>query len=120
MFWLVDSRSTIAVILGVTLGRTILSIPYGVTGMLLAQLFPARLRYSGVALALNAASVASGFVPLLATVLQIAVGGASWTAAVLVVVMAAVSVGSALLVPKLAPAEYEAAEIHDPARLSAS
>jgi MFS family permease len=120
MFWLVDSRSTIAVILGVTLGRTILSIPYGVTGMLLAQLFPARLRYSGVALALNAASVASGFVPLLATVLQIAVGGASWTAAVLVVVMAAVSVGSALLVPKLAPAEYEAAEIDDPARLSAS
>jgi MFS family permease len=102
MFWLVDTRVTGLVLLGVTLGRLVLSIPYAVSGYLLAELFPARLRYSGVGLANNAAAVVSGFVPLIASALLVAAGGASWTAALIVVVLALVTLASAPLVPRFA------------------
>jgi MFS family permease len=67
MFWLIDTRVTGQVVLGVTLGRQVLSIPYAVAGYLLAELFPPRLRYSGVALSINVAAVVAGFVPLIAS-----------------------------------------------------
>jgi MFS family permease len=89
------------VILGVTLAVACLSIPYAVSGALLTDLFPARLRYSGVALSANVASVASGFVPLLATALLTASDGQSWTPALLLVVIALITAGSGAVAPRL-------------------
>jgi MFS family permease len=101
MFWLIDTTNTALVILGVTAGVACLSIPYAVSGALLTDLFPAKLRYSGVALSANIASVISGFVPLIATALLAASGGGSWTPSLLLVVIALVTAACGALAPAL-------------------
>jgi MFS family permease len=101
MFWLLDTRNAVAVVFGVTLGVAMLSIPYAVSGDLLARLFPARLRYSGIALSANLAGIASGFVPLAATAVLAAAGGASWAPGLLLVGIALVTVLSGLAAPRL-------------------
>jgi MFS family permease len=100
-FWLIDTASTTLVILGVTLAVACLSLPYAVSGALLTDLFPARLRYSGVALSANVASVISGFVPLVATALLAVSGGRSWTPALLLVVISLITAGSGALAPRI-------------------
>jgi hypothetical protein len=72
-----------------------------VSGPLLAELFPAKLRYSGLALSSNTAGIVSGFVPLLATALQAATGGGSWSAAVLLIVIALITALGGVLAPRL-------------------
>ncbi|GAA3748079.1 MFS family permease [Spinactinospora alkalitolerans] len=91
IFWLVDTRSTLLIILAVTAGVGVLSIAYAVTGALLTELFPARLRYSGVALAYNIAGALSGFLPFAATALLETSGGRSWSAALLLIGVALVT-----------------------------
>ena len=107
MFWLLDTRNAAAVVLGVTLGVAMLSIPYAVSGDLLARLFPARLRYSGIALAANLAGIVSGFVPLVATAVLAAAGGGSWAPGLLLVGIALVTVVSGMLAPRLYVPEGE-------------
>ena len=100
-FWLIDTASTTLATIRVTLAVACLSLPYAVAGALLADLFPARLRYSGVALSANIASVISGFVPLIATALLAVSGGRSGTPALLLVVIALITTGSGALAPRL-------------------
>jgi MFS family permease len=100
-FWLIDTRAPAFVIIGVTLAVACLSIAYAVSGALLTDLFPARLRYSGVALSANIASVVSGFVPLIATALLAVSGGRSWSPALLLVVIALITAASGALAPAL-------------------
>ena len=107
MFWLLDTRNAAAVVLGVTLGVAMLSIPYAVSGDLLARLFPARLRYSGIALAANLAGIASGFVPLAATGVLAAAGGSSWAPGLLLVGIALVTVVSGLAAPRFSVPDEE-------------
>ena len=75
------------------LAGTALAFGYGVViactsgaqGAFLAGLFPARERYSGIALAREAnGAVVAGFTPLAAAALMAAFGGATWPAAVFV------------------------------------
>jgi MFS family permease len=106
-FWLIDTTATALVILGVTLAVACLSIPYAVSGALLTDLFPARLRYSGVALSANIASVISGFVPLMATALLAVSGGSSWSPALLLVVIALITAASGALAPALSLGQDE-------------
>lgn len=101
MFWLIDTTNAVLVILAVTGGVALLSVPYAVSGDLLARLFPARLRYSGIALAANVAGVASGFVPLAATGTLALTGGSSWGPGVLLVVIALITVLAGLAAPRL-------------------
>jgi len=101
MFWLIDTRGAAPVVIGVTLGVACLSIPYAVSGPLLADLFPARLRYSGIALSSNIAGIVSGFVPLLATALLAATGGGSWSAAALLIAIALITALGGALAPRL-------------------
>lgn len=49
-----------------------LAVAYAVTGVILPRLFPADIRYSGVALGFNIAGMVGGFVPMIATWLLIA------------------------------------------------
>ena len=107
MFWLLDTRNATAVVLGVTLGVAMLSIPYAVSGDLLARLFPARLRYSGIALAANLAGIVSGFVPLVATAVLAAAGGGSWAPGLLLVGIALITVVSGMVAPRLYVPEGE-------------
>lgn len=100
-FWLIDTTVPVLVILGITVAVACLSVPYAVSGGLLTDLFPAKLRYSGVALSANIASVVSGFVPLLATALLVASGGKSWTPALMLVVIALITAGCGVLAPRI-------------------
>ncbi len=100
-FWMIDTTNPALVIIGVTLAVACLSIPYAVSGALLTDLFPARLRYSGVALSSNIAGVVSGFVPLLATGLLTVSDGRSWAPALLLVVIALITAGSGALAPRI-------------------
>jgi hypothetical protein len=78
-----------------------------VSGDLLARLFPARLRYSGIALAANLAGIVSGFVPLVATAVLAAAGGSSWAPGPLLVGIALVTTVSGLVAPRLYVPETE-------------
>lgn len=85
LFWLVETENPVAVVGAVTAGIALVSVAYAVTGALLTELFPARLRYSGVALAYNLAGALTGFLPAIATALLKAGGDASWPVALLMV-----------------------------------
>ncbi|MFJ7494889.1 MFS transporter [Streptomyces sp. NPDC097727] len=88
-FWLVDTGTPALVYLGVGLGIGALSIPYAPIGAVVSGMFPEAFRYSAVAMSYNLAGVVAGFVPLLATSLTGAANGASWGAALLLMVIAA-------------------------------
>lgn len=111
-FWLIDTTNAGLVIFGVTLAVACLSIPYAVSGALLTELFPARLRYSGVALSSNVAGIVSGFVPLAATGLLAASGGESWSPALLLVVIALITAGCGAIAPGIALARDEVVASH--------
>ncbi|MGW0811859.1 MFS transporter [Streptomyces viridiviolaceus] len=91
-FWLVDTKETGLVHLGVSLGIGALSIPYAPIGAVVSGMFPEEFRYSAVAMSYNLAGVLSGFVPLMATSLTSAADGASWGAALLLIAIAACTV----------------------------
>jgi MFS family permease len=101
VFLLIDTTQTAIVILAVTIAVAGLSIPYAVSGFLLTNLFPARLRYSGVALSANIAGVASGFVPLAATAALAAAGEKSWAPALMLVGIALVTTVSGAIAPRI-------------------
>lgn len=101
VFVLVETTQTFVVIAGVTLAVAALSIPYAVSGYLLTNLFPAHLRYSGVALSANFAGVVSGFVPLAATAALAAAGEASWAPALMLVGIALVTTVSGWIAPRI-------------------
>ncbi|GAA1796754.1 MFS transporter [Agromyces neolithicus] len=85
LFWLIDTESPFAIVAAVTIGIALITIAYAVTGALLTDLFPPSLRYSGVSLGYNIAGALSGFLPLIATAFLAATGGASWSAALLLI-----------------------------------
>ncbi|GAB3539190.1 MFS transporter [Arthrobacter tecti] len=91
LFWMIDTRNPAAIILAVTLGIALLSVAYSVTGALLTELFPPRLRYSGVALGYNLAGALSGFLPLIAVALLEVSDGLSWTASLLLIVVSLIT-----------------------------
>ena len=101
VFWLIDTRSPIGVILGVTVGVALVSIAYAVTGALLTELFPPKLRYSGVSLGYNLAGALSGFLPLVAVAFLGVSGGASWTAAIIFIALGLITAAGGLFGERL-------------------
>ncbi|MFD0601344.1 MFS transporter [Streptomyces aureus] len=97
VFWLVDTGQTALVILGVTLGVAVISIPYATIGAVVTDLFPETFRYSAVAMSYNLSGVLGGFVPLLAAWLTGVTDGASWGVALLLVLIAACTAAGSFL-----------------------
>jgi MFS family permease len=91
VFALMTTRSPAAVVLAVAVGIGALAVAYAVTGALLAELFPARYRYSGVALAYNIAGALSGFLPFVATAMTTGIGDAAWVPAVLLIAVSLIT-----------------------------
>ncbi|MFE9173289.1 MFS transporter [Streptomyces kebangsaanensis] len=91
VFWMVETRNPVVVVVAMAVGIGVLSIAYAVSGALLAELFPARLRYSGVALAYNLAGALTGFLPFLAAAMLGAVDGASWPVVLLLMGLALIT-----------------------------
>lgn len=70
LFMLIDTGNIAAITVAISLGIGVLTISYSVTGALLSELFPARLRYTGVSLGYNLAGAITGFLPFIATALM--------------------------------------------------
>lgn len=88
LFWLIDTRSPLAITVAITVGIMLVALAYAVSGALLTELFPAKMRYSGVALGYNIAGATSGFMPLLATAMLGVSNNASWGAALILAIIA--------------------------------
>ncbi|MEB7504339.1 MFS transporter [Arthrobacter koreensis] len=91
IFAMVDTKSTLMITLAITLGIVLIAVAYAVNGALLTELFPPKLRYSGVALGYNIAGATSGFMPLLATAMLAFSGNQSWGGALILVIIALVT-----------------------------
>jgi len=108
-FLMIESRQTSLVLFAVAAGVCTVSAIYAASGALLSELFPARLRYSGVALAYNLAGVVAGLLPFLATALLGATGNHVSAPAGIVVSVAIVSALAAWRVrSSIAPREPSA------------
>jgi MFS family permease len=91
VFWVLGTRNAVVVVLAITVGIAALSVAYAVSGALLTELFEARLRYSGVALAYNIAGALSGFLPFIATALLAGTGNSVWAPAGLLIAVALIT-----------------------------
>ncbi|MCI9889028.1 MHS family MFS transporter [Micrococcales bacterium 31B] len=101
VFLAIETKGSAMVIIGVTVAVACLSIPYAVSGTALTAMFPTRTRYTGVAIATNSAGLLSGFVPMIAT-WTLRETGNSWVpSAVMLVVIAALTVVAGFAIPAL-------------------
>jgi MFS family permease len=81
-FWLIDTGSPLLIWLAMSLMIIGGAVLYGVLGALTAELFPARLRYSGISFSQQMAGLPGGaFTPVIATTLVNWSGGNSWPVA---------------------------------------
>lgn len=101
IFWLLDSKAPGAVVLAIVIGIVLMTVGYAGTGAALADLFPAKLRYSGVSLGYNVAGALSGFMPLLSLAALAAAGNQSWAPALVLVGIAAITAAGGLIARKL-------------------
>ena len=98
-FWLMGFQNfwltTLAVFFGLAVGHAAM---YGPQGSLFAELFSARVRYSGASLGYQLASIFAGaLTPLVATTLLAAYKGVTWPVGLYMVLLAAITVVSLLL-----------------------
>jgi MFS transporter, MHS family, shikimate and dehydroshikimate transport protein len=88
-FRLIDTGSPFIIWIAMSVWILGTALLYGVSGALTAELFPARLRYSGISLALQFAGVPGGaLTPIIAATLVNRSGGKSWPVAAYVVIAA--------------------------------
>lgn len=81
-FWLVDTREPALIWLAIGIFAFAGSALYAITGVLLAELFEARVRYSGISLGYQMAGMLAGApAPILAAALIHWSGGRSWSVA---------------------------------------
>lgn len=110
LFRLIDTGEPWAITIAVTIGICLITLAYAVTGTLLADLFPARLRYSGVSLGYNLAGTLSGFLPLIATALLVVDDGASWPAVLVLIGICAITALGGVAGERIRAADTRAAE----------
>lgn len=93
-FWLVNTGTTWGVITAMTLGVGVgVAAMLGTQGSFFSEVFPSKVRFSGLALGREiSASLAGGIAPLAAVILSRMTGGASWPVACLAVAMSLVTV----------------------------
>ena len=101
-FWLIDTGTPVliwlALFLGVNVGHNLMYAPQATY---FAELFPTRMRYSGVSLAYQVtAAFAGGLAPLIATLLLAANGGGPALVAAYAAATAAITAVSAFLAPE--------------------
>ncbi|PYR55610.1 MAG: MFS transporter [Acidobacteria bacterium] len=107
-FWLLDTRSLGLVFLAILLGLPIQDLQYGPQAALIAESFPARLRYSGSSLGYQLASItAGGPAPIVAIWLFTRFGSSSAIAAY-VSIAAMVSLVALWLLPDYSSRELDA------------
>jgi MFS transporter, MHS family, shikimate and dehydroshikimate transport protein len=103
-FWLLQTRNPVVISIAMTVGLVVgLRTVFGVQPAFYAELFPVRFRFSGIALARETTGAfIGGPLPLVATALVAAAGGAFWPVAVLMVIMALTTALAIVMAPKAA------------------
>jgi metabolite-proton symporter len=97
-FWLIQTRETEWVWLGIVLGMVGHAAMYGPQAAFLSELFDTRVRYSGASLGSQlAAPLAGGLVPLVAAALLKWTDGEVWPVAIYLASLAVVTVAAVLL-----------------------
>jgi MFS transporter, MHS family, shikimate and dehydroshikimate transport protein len=113
-FWLVNTEVPILIWAAMSLWTFAAGALYGITGVFIAELFEARVRYSGISFGYQMAGMLGGaLAPIIATALIQWVGGASWPVATYLAANSLVS----LVAVYLASERYRV-EIHDESRLA--
>jgi MFS family permease len=97
LFAMIDSKSPVMITLAITIGIVLVGVAYAVNGALLTELFPPKLRYSGVALGYNIAGATSGFMPMIATAMLGVSGNKSWGAALILAIIALMTAAGGLI-----------------------
>lgn len=101
IFWLVDTRQSLAISAAMFLALGLGSISYAALGTTLTQLFPVRLRYSGIALSANIAGIIAGFMPALAAWILTLTGGSSIGPALLLLTVALISLVGSIIARRM-------------------
>ncbi len=110
IFALVDTKSpwliTVAVVVGWGVAACVM---YGPEGAMFAEIYPTRVRYSGMSVVYQIGVLPSGAVaPLICTALVSHFAGASWPVAVYVLLMALVTVASLAFLPETSRSQLDA------------
>jgi MFS family permease len=98
MFWLVDTRNIVLITVALTLGQVFLSMMYGPQAALYAEMFSARVRYSGASLGYQGASVFAGGLAPIIMVWLLETTGTSLSVSFYILAMAAVTFVSVYLI----------------------
>lgn len=102
IFALVDTGSRWPIMIAVVIGWGLAAcVMYGPEGALFAEIYPTRVRYSGMSVVYQIGVLPSGAVaPLIGTSLVAYFSGASWPVATYVLVVALVTVVSLVFLPE--------------------
>jgi metabolite-proton symporter len=98
MFWLVDTKSLVLITVALTIGQLFLSMMYGPQAALFAEMFSARVRYSGASLGYQLASVFAGGLAPIIMVYLLDRTGTSLSVSIYVFAMAVVTFVSVYLI----------------------
>ena len=96
VFWLIDTARPFTTGLGIVIGMATITIPYGPIGSMLSGLFPAKYRYSAMAVSYNVFGIIGGFLPMASQAIFIATDGKSWGVALLLAGVALMSAMGAI------------------------
>jgi MFS family permease len=98
LFWLINTGNIWAMLLGLSLFSVGLGLTYGPQAALYSELFPASVRFSGVAISYALGAIIGGaFAPTIATALVQATGTTT-SVSVYLLVMALISTGAVLVI----------------------
>ncbi|HYH32151.1 MAG TPA: MFS transporter [Pseudonocardia sp.] len=102
LFWLIDTQNTVLIWVAIVIGWGIAACGmYGPQASFFAELYPTRVRYSGMSVVYQVGVLPSGAIaPLVGTALVAATGGASWAVAAYVAVIALITVVSLVFSPE--------------------
>jgi len=102
IFWLINTENPYLICLGVVVGWGVAAcMMFGPEGALFAEVFPTRVRYSGMSAVYQIGVIPTGAVaPLIATSLVSHYSGSVWPVAVYVVAMAAITLVSLVFLPE--------------------
>lgn len=96
MFMLVGIGTEFSVGAAMVMGASMVSISFAASGQILNEIFPTEVRQTGIGLAYNMSATVAGFIPFLATIVMSSTGGSIWWTASLLVLLAAITLGTTL------------------------
>lgn len=109
MFLLFETENSFLVGIGLILGLAVIQgATIGVSAAMIAELFPTRMRWSGIALCREIpAALAGGTAPLIATWLVSVAGDTPWLVAAYLVVLSLIGIAGVKLLPETLRSEAD-------------